>query len=103
MNDDLLYAIAAHAGVQRGFRDAHGQHVDSPPHAIAAILQALGHDVSSDAAREQTLHGLQTAARSPVATISVVRADDAASLALDGGGEVGWRLTCEDEIGRAHV
>ena len=106
MNDNLLYDIAAHAGVQRGFRDARGQHVDSPPHAIAAILTALGHDVASDAARERTLAELQATAKSPAGGDQRrPEADAPARIALDGLGEIGWRLTLEDgsvREGHAH-
>jgi len=75
MSDDVLYAIAARAGVQRGFRNAHGEHVESPTRAIAAVLEALGYNVSSDESRDQTLAALQAAERRPIAATTVVLAD----------------------------
>ena len=101
MSDVTLHSIAALCGVQRGFRNALGAHVDSPPHAIAAILQALGYDVSSDTAQERTLKGLRSVTHGAVAATNVVIAEAPATVRVTTiAGEVAWRLTLEDGMTR---
>ena len=101
MSDDTLHAIAARVGVQRGFRNAHGQHVDSPPYAIAAVLEALGYDVSSDGAREHTLASLTSAARRMLPATNVVAPDSPEPIDIDAdAGDAGWHLALEDGSAR---
>ncbi len=96
MNDDTLYRIAALAGLERGFRNAHGVLVDSPPHAIAAVLRALGHDVASDQARNETLTVLESEKTSMVDDTIVVGVDRMTQVPLRHDGSVTWHLTLED-------
>ena len=96
MSDDVLHRIAALAGLERGFRSAHGTPVDSPPHAIAAVLKALGHDVSSDNARARTLAALESKTKAMVEATIVIGADRLTHIRARGDGDVSWRLTLED-------
>ena len=97
MSDDTLFEIAARVGLQRGFRNAHGQHVDSPSNAIAAVLQALGYDVSSQSAREKTLTALGASARRALPATNVVAPDAPEPIAIDAdAGDLEWRLALED-------
>ncbi len=96
MNDDQLYRIAALAGLERGFKNARGEHVDAPPHAIAAVLRSLGYDVSSDAERDAAVATLEDAGRRPLPRIAAVRAGEPVSLPIKADGPVQWRLTFED-------
>ena len=96
MTDDQLYRIAALAGVERGYKSAHGEHVDSPPHVIAAILNSLGYDVSSDAQRDAAIATLEEGARRVLPRIAVLRVGEPVSLPLKGDGPLEWHLTLED-------
>ena len=96
MNDDNLYEIASRVGVERSYRNAHGAHTDSPPEAIAAVLQALGYDVSSDAARERAIAALRSAAKRPLPAASVVAPDAPEPIEIGADGDVDWRLVLED-------
>ena len=96
MNDEFLYKIAASVGIERGFRDARGQHVESQPHAIAAIAQSLGYDVSSDKARAATLSAIE-GSKSIVAGTIPVEAQATAYIPVNiGDGQVAWTITLED-------
>jgi (1->4)-alpha-D-glucan 1-alpha-D-glucosylmutase len=96
MNDDLLYEIASRVGAERGYRNAHGTHTDSSPEAIAAVVQALGYDVSSDSARAQTLENLRAAHRRVLPTTSVVLPENPEPIEIGFDGDVEWRLLLED-------
>ncbi len=107
MSDDALHRIAALAGLERGFQSAHGAYVDSPDHAIVAVLRNLGYDVEGEAARRDTLARLERSRPMLRPTIAVA-ADAAVAIPLDGpthgevksgevkSGEVNWHLTLED-------
>lgn len=106
MSDELLYEIAARVGVARSYRDARGQHVESPVHAIAAVLQCLGYDVSTDAARAATLAQLTSGEASLIAGTLPVEADRPSRLPIGATGEVIWSVLREDGTllsGRSHV
>ena len=96
MNEHILFEIASRVGVERSYRNAHGEHTDSPPQAVAAVLQALGYDVSSDAARERTLAALQTAAKRPLPAASVVAPEAPEPIEIGADGDIDWRLVLED-------
>ena len=97
MSDDVLHEIAALAGLARGFRDARGEHVETPAHVIAAVLQSLRYDLSSPGAMAETLARLQFEAKRLVAATVTLEADVPVSLALTRDpGDVRWRLTFED-------
>ena len=101
MSDDTLQLIAAHAGLQRGFRNAHGVHVDTPPHAIQAVLQRLGYDVASEAARADTLVQLGSIAQRLIPATIVVEADAAGVVPVNASdGTVTWRATLEEGTSR---
>ena len=97
MNDSDLYDIAARAGLERGFRSAHGEHVDTPPHAIAAVLQSLGYDVSSDAKRAETLAVLKGDEKTLVDPTVPVEAGHTSVVPVNvQGGDLAWTITLED-------
>jgi (1->4)-alpha-D-glucan 1-alpha-D-glucosylmutase len=106
MSDDLVYQIAARVGVQRGYRDARGQHAESPLRAIAAVLQSLGYDVSSDSARAETIAGLQSRASALVAGSVPLTAGRPVRLPINADGEVAWSIIMETggrREGKSHV
>ena len=98
MSEDSLHRIAALAGLQRTYRNAQGQHTESPDHAIAAVLQSLGYDVSSAEGRDATLATLLSETRALVDSTIVVAADADAAVRLNGAidGEAMWRIVLED-------
>ncbi len=97
MSDDALHRIAALAGLERGFRSAHGTHVDSPDHAIVAVLRSLGYDVASEAARRDTLERLERTQPLLRPTIAIA-ADADVTVPLDQQvrGDITWHVTLED-------
>ena len=97
MSDDDLYEIAARTGLERGFRNVQGMHVDTPPHAIAAVLERLGYKVSSDAERSETLVFLRAKERTLVdATIPITSGETSVVPVHVEGGSLGWRIELED-------
>jgi (1->4)-alpha-D-glucan 1-alpha-D-glucosylmutase len=96
MSDDLLYEIAARAGVARAYRDARGQHVESPRHAIELVLAALGFEVGSPEACRATLARLDTTSKALVPGTIPVTSGEATIVPLQAEGEVSWVLSLED-------
>ncbi len=97
MSDDVIREIAARVGVERGFKDARGQYVDTQPRVIAAVLDALGYPVSSDKLQRDTLARLlaEDEAQVVAATIPVEAGQPAVLPVRNAGGEVSWRVTLE--------
>ncbi len=97
MSVDVLHRIAARAGLELGFRNARGEHVDTPPHAIAIVLQSLGYDVATDRAMSDTLKRLEGEDERLVAPTVTVEANAPTLVALQGAtGDVDWRVKLED-------
>ncbi len=106
--DDDLYRLAELAGVERRYRDAYGQDVESPASGIRAVLASLGYEVATtrelqgslawaDDRRRKLLRATVPVEAGCVARIDVLGAD---------GNEIDWQLTLEDGAtreGRAPV
>ena len=96
MSDDILYDLAGRAGLERGFQDARGQRIDTPVHAITAVMQRLGYDVSDDAGRRATLDELGRDAERLVKATLPIEANAPAVIAVHCDGTVAFRLELED-------
>ena len=97
MSDQTLAEIAARAGVERGFKDAHGTWVDSPAASVATVLQSLGYDVSSEEHRNATLARLREYDERLIAGTIPVEAGQRVLLPVKAsGGNIEWQVTLED-------
>ena len=96
MNDDLLYDLAARAGLERGFRDARGVRVETPAHAIAVVMDRLGYDVSDEAGRKSTRDELQEDADRLVKATVPIEAETRATISVRCDGAVSFRIDLED-------
>lgn len=100
MSDEILHQIAARVGIEREFRDARGQMVQTPSSAIAAVAQGLGYDVASDAARAETLAALESDAKALIGGAIAVAAERTAHIPVRVEGEIAWSITFEDGTSR---
>lgn len=93
--DDTLHDLARAAGVSPHWHDAFGRPQTVPPHALRAILGALGLPAETDALARESLDGLRHTA---VPTPPLVTGDVGAPLRvpLPGSGPLRWRITLED-------
>ena len=106
MTDDLLYDLAARAGLERGFRDARGQHVDTPPAAIATVMKRLGYEIADDAGRHRTLDELREDGDRLLRATIPLEAERVADVATSCDGPASYRIELEDGVvreGTAHV
>ena len=106
MSDDLLYALAASAGLERGFQDARGLRVETPAHAIGVLMERLGYAVADETGREETRTELHRDAERLVKATVTIEADTNAVVAVRCNGAVAVRIELEDGAvreGAAHV
>jgi len=102
MSGDALDRLAAACGVEQGYRDAWGEWRDVPRATRAAILSAMGHDVSSPSAIEASLRAHEDAAwrASAPPVVVAVAGRGAARIPLivpaGAAGTIAWSVAAED-------
>jgi 4-alpha-glucanotransferase len=94
-----LHALAVRVGILDAYVSTQGEHCPTSDATRVALLAALGHDASSEAAAERTLTGLEAEQRARLLDpVRVVREGERASLRLrvSAGARVAFRLEGED-------
>ena len=95
MTDDVLYDLAARAGLERGFRDARGQQVETPAGAIAVVMERLGYDVS-EGGRQRTIDELRRDDERLIPATIPLEADTVVDFAVGRDGPMAFRIELED-------
>ena len=96
MSDETIHELAERAGLELGFRDARGQRVDTPEHALATVMGRLGYDVSDQAGRSRSGDELRKDAARLVKATVTIEADARAPIAVACDGPVSFRIDLED-------
>lgn len=104
-----LHALASHAGILPSYFDVHGNVCSTSDETRVALLAAMGHDASSEAAAARTLEALREAERAralePVRVVEIGAADACELQVLLPGpmlDAIRFTLEIVEEEGRVH-